>query len=71
MTRVYTPAKDDEPPAKVRGGVTTKASRLHLGQHHWHVEIRSTVIICRACDAKIPRNLKPKWCPACGAGKVG
>jgi len=46
-----------------------KATRMHQGQNHWHVDIRSNVIVCRACSAKIPKYLKPEYCPECGDGK--
>jgi hypothetical protein len=59
----------DEAPVKLRGGMTKKAARLHQGAGHWHVHIRSTVIICRACAARIPKYLNPKFCPECGSGR--
>lgn len=31
-----------------------RAARQHQGDGHWHVERRSTVIICRACGERIP-----------------
>ena len=40
------------------------------GDGHWHVEKRSTVLICKNCDARIPLWKKPKFCPDCGAGKT-
>ncbi len=45
-----------------------KAKRFHKG-HHWHVEIRSSVIVCRACEAKIPKYTDPQFCPECSSGK--
>ena len=44
--------------------------RAHDGDGHWHVEKRSTVLICKKCDARIPLWKKPKFCPDCGAGKT-
>jgi predicted amidophosphoribosyltransferase len=38
---------------------------------HWHVERRSTVLICKNCDARIPLWKKPTSCPDCGAGGDG
>jgi len=46
-----------------------RAGRKHQGNVHWHVEHRSTVIICGECKARIPRNAKPLFCPECGEGK--
>jgi Zn finger protein HypA/HybF involved in hydrogenase expression len=46
-----------------------KASRMHQGSGHWHVNVRSSVIVCGECEAKIPKNLRPAFCPECGAGK--
>jgi len=46
-----------------------RASRAHQGPNHWHVETRSTVIICGHCEAKIPVWKKPKYCPECEQGK--
>jgi rubrerythrin len=45
-----------------------RAHRRHQGSGHWHVEIRSTVVICRACGARVPRRLNPQSCPECGTG---
>jgi len=45
-----------------------RARRHHQGDGHWHVERRSSVIICCDCGARIPRRLKPPFCPECGAG---
>ena len=59
----------DEPPRKIRGGLVGTAARRHQGPYHWHVDIRSSVIVCRACQAKVPKYLKPRWCPECGSGK--
>jgi hypothetical protein len=48
-----------------------RAARMHQGRGHWHVEIRSTVIVCRRCRARIPRSLAPAFCPECGDGREG
>lgn len=45
-----------------------RASRQHYGPHHWHVEIRSSVIVCRQCKTKIAKWQRPESCPGCGAG---
>jgi rubrerythrin len=47
-----------------------RAQRRHQGGNHWHVELRSSVVVCRACGARIARRLAPKSCPRCGAGAV-
>jgi len=46
-----------------------RASRQHQGPNHWHVERRSTVIICGNCQAKIPVWKNPDYCPQCEQGK--
>jgi rubrerythrin len=46
-----------------------RAERRHQGPGHWHVDIRSTVIVCRACGAKVPKYLSPRFCPACDSGR--
>jgi rubrerythrin len=48
----------------------TRARRNHQGSDHWHVERRLSVIICRNCGAHIPRQVKPSFCPECGAGSA-
>jgi Zn finger protein HypA/HybF involved in hydrogenase expression len=46
-----------------------KATRTHQGNGHWHVNVRSSVIVCGECNAKIPKNMRPGFCPECGAGR--
>ncbi len=46
-----------------------RASRVHQGPGHWHVEKRTNVIICRSCQAKIPKWKKPQYCPECYEGR--
>ena len=46
-----------------------RASRVHQGPGHWHVEKRTSVIICRNCQAKIPKWKNPQYCPECSEGK--
>lgn len=48
-----------------------RASRMHQGPGHWHVEKRSSVLICRNCQAKIPLWKKSQYCPQCLDGKDG
>jgi hypothetical protein len=36
---------------------------------HWHVRIRTNVIVCRGCGARIPKWQNPQFCPECGAGR--
>jgi rubrerythrin len=47
-----------------------RAQRGHRGGGHWHVTVRSSVVICRACGARVPRFLKPVVCPECGDGAL-
>lgn len=56
--------KEDE-----RNITRRRASRIHQGPGHWHVEKRSSVIICRNCKARISKWKNPKFCPECFAGK--
>jgi rubrerythrin len=46
-----------------------RAERTHQGRGHWHVNVRSKVIVCRDCGARIPRYLNPQSCPDCGGGE--
>ena len=46
-----------------------RASRTHQGPNHWHVERRSSVIICGNCGVKIPVWKNPQFCPECEEGK--
>ena len=46
-----------------------RAARTHQGPNHWHVERRSSVIICGHCEARIPTWKDPQYCPECEAGK--
>jgi rubrerythrin len=52
-----------------RNIIRKRASRMHQGLGHWHVEKRSSVIICRNCKTHIPKWKNPKYCPSCGDGK--
>ena len=47
-----------------------RAQRGHRGGGHWHVNVRSSVIICRACGARVHRSVKPAACPECGDGAL-
>lgn len=58
--------KEDE-----RNITRKRASRRHQGPGHWHVEKRSTVIVCGNCQARIPKWKNPRSCPDCGDGKIG
>ena len=40
-----------------------------LENNHWHVNKRSSVIICKFCETKIPIWENPKYCPNCLDGK--
>ena len=54
---------------KIRGKAYLWAQRSHAGDNHWHVNKRSSVIICKFCETKIPIWEKPKYCPNCLDGK--
>ena len=54
---------------KIRGKAYLWAKRSHAGDNHWHVNKRSSVIICKFCETKIPIWEKPKYCPNCLDGK--
>ena len=54
---------------KIRGEAYLSAKRSHAGDNHWHVNQRSSVIICKFCETKIPIWEKPKYCPNCLDGK--
>lgn len=56
--------KEDE-----RNVTRRRAGRHHQGSGHWHVEKRSSVIICGNCQARIPRWKNPQFCPECDEGK--
>jgi len=47
-----------------------RAQRGHWGGGHWHVTVQSSIVICRACGARVPRSLKPAVCPECGDGAL-
>ena len=47
-----------------------RAQRGHRGTGHWHVNVRSSVIVCRACGARVRKSLKPEVCPECGSGTL-
>ena len=49
----------------------SRAKRTHLGENHWHENQRSSVIICKFCETKIPIWKNPKYCPNCLEGKEG
>ena len=46
----------------------SRAERTHQGNDHWHVNKRSTVIVCKFCETKIPIWKNPKYCPNCLEG---
>ena len=47
----------------------SRVKRTHQGKNHWHVNQRSSVIICKFCETKIPIWKNPKYCPNCLEGK--
>ena len=40
-------------------------NRTHAGNNHWHIIKRSSIIVCKFCDTKIPTWKNPKYCPNC------
>ena len=46
-----------------------RSQRTHQGKNHWHVNKRSTIIVCKFCETKIPIWKKPVFCPNCLDGK--
>ena len=54
---------------KIRGEAYLWAKRSHAGDNHWHVNKRSSVIICKFCETKISIWENPKYCPNCLDGK--
>ena len=47
----------------------SRAKKAHQGNNHWHVNKRSSVIVCKFCETKIPIWENPKYCPNCLEGK--
>ena len=47
----------------------SRAKRTHQGNNHWHVNKRSSVIVCKFCETKIPIWKNSKYCPNCLNGK--
>jgi hypothetical protein len=64
--REFDPAADHQ---REKARPPARAQRHHRGTALWHLEVRSSVIICGDCDARLPRPGKPKHCPECGAGR--
>jgi hypothetical protein len=63
---------DDDPllhHRQIKDRTPVRAGRQHRGPGHWHVRIRTKVIVCRACGASIPKWQNPQFCPECGAGR--
>ena len=54
---------------KIRGKAYLRAQRSHAGDNHWHVNKRSSVIVCKFCETKIPIWENPEYCPNCLDGK--
>ena len=47
----------------------SRAKRFHQGNNHWHVNKRSSVIVCKFCETKIPIWENPEFCPVCLDGR--
>ena len=54
---------------KTRSKAYSWAKRSHAGNNHWHINKRSTVIICKFCETKIPIWKDPEYCPNCLDGQ--
>jgi hypothetical protein len=66
------PIMDDAPllhHQQIKARTPIRAGRGHRGTGHWHVRVRTNVIVCRACGASIPKWHNPQSCPECGAGR--
>jgi rubrerythrin len=64
-------AADNDPLRKhqrIKARTPLRAERRHRGPGHWHVRVRSKVVVCRACGANIPKWQDPQSCPECGSG---
>ena len=62
--------KDDDDEKDVAREKSHRRAARDRGKAAWRVEKRSTVLICRECDARIPLWKKPSFCPECGAGQA-
>ena len=56
---------------QIRHKAYLRAQKTHQGKNHWHVNKRSTIIVCRFCETKIPVWKNPEYCPNCLDGKKG
>ena len=54
---------------KIRSKAYLWAQRTHHGKNHWHVNKRSSVIVCKFCETKIPIWENPEFCPVCLDGR--
>lgn len=61
--------REENPREDERNITRKRASRTHQGRGHWHVEKRSSVIVCGNCQARIPRWKNPQFCPECREGE--
>ena len=54
---------------ELRSEASLWAKRTHAGKNHWHINKRTSVIVCKFCETKIPIWKNPKYCPNCLEGK--
>jgi len=54
---------------QLRSEASLGATRTHAGNNHWHINKRTSVIVCKFCETKIPIWKNPKYCPNCLEGK--
>jgi len=55
---------------RVRNKAYLRAQRTHQGKNHWHVNKRTSVIVCKFCETRISIWNNPKYCPNCLDGKT-
>ena len=55
---------------QIRSKAYLWAKRTHAGNNHWHINKKSSVIVCKFCETKIPIWENPKYCPNCLDGKI-
>ena len=54
---------------KAKAKAYSRSKKSHQGKNNWHVNKRSSVIVCKFCETKIPMWKNPKYCPYCLEGK--
>ena len=54
---------------QLRSEASLWATRTHAGNNHWHINKRTSVIVCKFCETKISFWENPKYFPYCLEGK--